>query len=234
MRERLSEKEKIARVVTGVDTDSTFMGVDDRSLDKMIDNAERQKWNDSVKEIEDKFKDHENALQEAADEYAKKLDGVQIYPIANYVIVRPFKENPFQKVKIDEKLKKMCDDNGENLPKESIKLSDLLKRNNIDIFKISKAYGLFEEYSHEILDVVNTKVKYEGYLRQQQEDVDKMLANEKVKIPEDFDYKSQKGLRAEAVEKLDKIRPLNLGQASRISGVSPADISVLAVLIKKR
>ena len=103
MRERLSEKEKIARVVTGVDTDSTFMGVDDRSLDKMIDNAERQKWNDSVKEIEDKFKDHENALQEAADEYAKKLDGVQIYPIANYVIVRPFKENPFQKVKIDEK-----------------------------------------------------------------------------------------------------------------------------------
>jgi hypothetical protein len=103
MRERLSEKEKIARMVTGVDTDSTFMGVDDRSLDKMIDNAERQKWNDSVKEIEDKFKDHENALQEAADEYAKKLDGVQIYPIANYVIVRPFKENPFQKVKIDEK-----------------------------------------------------------------------------------------------------------------------------------
>ena len=103
MRERLSEKEQIARMVTGVDTDSTFMGVDDRSLDKMIDNAERQKWNDSVKEIEDKFKEHENALQEAADEYAKKLDGVQIYPIANYVIVRPFKENPFQKVKIDEK-----------------------------------------------------------------------------------------------------------------------------------
>jgi hypothetical protein len=103
MREKLSEKEKIARMVSGVDTDSTFMGVDDRSLDKMIDNAERQKWNDSVKEIEDKFKDHENALQEAADEYAKKLDGVQIYPIANYVIVRPFKENPFQKVKIDEK-----------------------------------------------------------------------------------------------------------------------------------
>ncbi len=103
MREKLSEKERIARMVSGIDTDSTFMGVDDRSLDKMIDNAERQKWNDSVKEIEDKFKDHENALQEAADNYAKNLNGVQIYPIANYVIVRPFKENPFQKVKIDEK-----------------------------------------------------------------------------------------------------------------------------------
>ena len=138
------------------------------------------------------------------------------------------------KVKVDERLKNLCDENGENLPKESIKLSELLKRNNIDIFKLSKQYGLFEEYPREILEVVNTKIKYEGYLKQQQEDVDKMLANENVKIPEDFDYKVQKGLRTEAIEKLDKIRPLNLGQASRISGVSPADISVLAVLIKKR
>ena len=139
-----------------------------------------------------------------------------------------------EKVKVDEMLKKLCEKTGENLPKESIKLRELLKRNNIDIFDLSKTYGLFEGYSREILEVVNTKIKYEGYLKQQQEDVEKMLANENVKIPEDFDYKKQKGLRAEAVEKLDKIRPLNLGQASRISGVSPADVSVLAVLIKKR
>lgn len=139
-----------------------------------------------------------------------------------------------EKVKVDETLKKLCEKTGENLPKESIKLRELLKRNNIDIFDLSKTYGLFEGCSREILEVVNTKIKYEGYLKQQQEDVEKMLANENVKIPEDFDYKKQKGLRAEAVEKLDKIRPLNLGQASRISGVSPADVSVLAVLIKKR
>ena len=139
-----------------------------------------------------------------------------------------------EKVKVDEMLKKLCEKTGENLPKESIKLRELLKRNNIDIFDLSKTYGLFEGCSREILEVVNTKIKYEGYLKQQQEDVEKMLANENVKIPEDFDYKKQKGLRAEAVEKLDKIRPLNLGQASRISGVSPADVSVLAVLIKKR
>jgi len=139
-----------------------------------------------------------------------------------------------QKVKVDEKLRKLCKENEENVPKESAKLCDLMKRNNIDIFKISKTYNLFRECQKDILEVVNTKIKYEGYLKQQQEDVEKMLANEKLKIPEDFDYKTQKGLRAEAVEKLDKIRPLNIGQASRISGVSPADISVLSVLIKKR
>ena len=139
-----------------------------------------------------------------------------------------------QKVKVDEKLRKLCKENEENVPKESAKLCDLMKRNNIDIFKIAKTYNLFRECPKDILEVVNTKIKYEGYLKQQQEDVEKMLAKEKLKITEDFDYKTQKGLRAEAVEKLDKIRPLNIGQASRISGVSPADISVLSVLIKKR
>ena len=60
-----------------------------------------------------------------------------------------------------------------------------------------------------------------------------MLANENVSIPEDFEYKAIKGLRNEAIEKLSQIKPLNLGQASRISGVSPADIAVLSVLVKK-
>ena len=60
-----------------------------------------------------------------------------------------------------------------------------------------------------------------------------MLVNEKLIIPDDFDYSSVKGLREEAKEKLLKIKPKNIGQASRISGVSPADISVLAVLVKK-
>ena len=63
--------------------------------------------------------------------------------------------------------------------------------------------------------------------------IEKALANEKLKIPEDFDYNNVKGLRKEAVEKLNIIRPLNIGQASRISGVSPADVSVLSILVKK-
>lgn len=137
-----------------------------------------------------------------------------------------------QKVKADETLEKLFSDNGEPLPKENLRFVDMLKRNNIDIFKIDAAYHLFEEDKH-LLELVNTKTKYEGYLKQQQEDVEKMLANENVLIPVNFDYTSAKGLREEAKEKLSQIKPLNLGQASRISGVSPADVSVLAILIKR-
>ncbi len=138
------------------------------------------------------------------------------------------------KVKVDETLKKLCEENGENLPRESMKLHDLMRRNNFDIYKLNKTYHLFDGESKALLDIVNTKIKYEGYLQQQKDEVEKMLANEEVLIPADFDYYAQKGLRTEAVEKLDKIRPLNLGQASRISGVSPADVSVLSILIRKK
>ena len=138
-----------------------------------------------------------------------------------------------EKCKISEKLKDFYKSNNETLPKESIKFCEMLKRNNIDIYKIDDEFGLFSEDEKPFLEFVNTKIKYEGYINQQEEDVEKMLANENVPIPENFNYKKQKGLRAEAIEKLDKIRPLNLGQASRISGVSPADISVLSILIKK-
>lgn len=138
-----------------------------------------------------------------------------------------------QKVKIDENLKNLFIKNKEPLPKENLHFSDLLKRNNIDIFKINECYHLFDEFDKRLLEIVNTKIKYEGYLKQQQDEVDKMLTNESVKIPDDFDYLSQNGLRVEAREKLSKIRPLNIGQASRISGVSPADISVLSILVKK-
>ena len=101
MRNELSAQEKLAREVSKVDSDAIFMNVDDRTLDEHIDARKREKWNEGVQKIEDKFANHEKKLQEAADEYAKNLNGVQIMPIANYVIVRPFEENPFQKVKVD-------------------------------------------------------------------------------------------------------------------------------------
>ncbi len=138
-----------------------------------------------------------------------------------------------QKVKVDENMKKLFEENGENLPKESMKLCDILKRNNIDIFKLNDVYHIYENEDRLMLEIINTKIKYEGYLKQQQEDVEKMLSNESVLIPAEFDCFSIGGIRQEAKEKLSSIRPLNLGQASRISGVSPADISVLSIYVKK-
>jgi tRNA uridine 5-carboxymethylaminomethyl modification enzyme len=85
-----------------------------------------------------------------------------------------------------------------------------------------------EEYQQ-----VEISIRYEGYIKKQQEQVDHMEKLENQLIPEDIVYENLESLRSEAREKLAKIRPLSLGQASRISGVSPADISVLAIYLKK-
>ena len=138
-----------------------------------------------------------------------------------------------KKVKVDEKLVNFYSSHNESVPKESVRYRDILKRANIDIFDIQKEFGEFKDYDYDILEKVNINIKYEGYLKQQEEEIEKALANEKITIPEEFDYSAIKGLRQEAVEKLIKIKPLNIGQASRISGVSPADISVLSVYVKK-
>lgn len=148
--------------------------------------------------------------------------------------LKQLEERLQEKVKVDDKLKELFEGNGENLPRESMLLRDILKRNNIDIFKINDAYHVFDGEDKLLLDLINIKIKYEGYLKQQQEDIEKMLKNESKIIPEGFDYSKAQGLREEAKEKLAQIRPLNLGQASRISGVSPADVSILSILIKRK
>ena len=108
---------------------------------------------------------------------------------------------------------------------------ELLKRNNISIFDIKEEFGLFKNISNNILKYVETEVKYEGYLKRQELLINQMKKNEDIKLDKDFDYNKIKGLRIEARQKLNKFKPLTLGQASRISGVSPADISVLTVYL---
>ena len=81
---------------------------------------------------------------------------------------------------------------------------------------------------------VNTELKYEGYIRRQKEQVERFKKLETRRIPEDVDYTSISGLRLEARQKLQSIRPENIGQAGRISGVSPADVSVLLIWLEQR
>ncbi len=85
-----------------------------------------------------------------------------------------------------------------------------------------------------VAEKVETEIKYEGYISRQLAQVEEMLRLEKQKIPENIDYDDVYGLRLEAVEKLKKVAPRNIGQASRISGVSPADVSVLAIYLEKK
>ncbi|MBE7074658.1 MAG: tRNA uridine-5-carboxymethylaminomethyl(34) synthesis enzyme MnmG [Clostridiales bacterium] len=136
------------------------------------------------------------------------------------------------KLKLDDTLFALFKAKGESAPTVGMSVKKAIKRSNINIFDIEEYYGLFTNYDKRILEYVNTEVKYEGYIAQEDEDIAKLLKQEAIKIPENIDYLSLKGLRMEAREKLDKIRPLNVGQASRISGVSPADISVLIIYLK--
>ena len=132
-----------------------------------------------------------------------------------------------------QELKKLFEENGESLPKESLTVKNILKRSNIDAFKFNEKFGIFNDFDFEIINEMNIMVKYEGYLKQQEEEIEKFKKNEDISIPSNFDYRKYHGLRLEAIEKLENIKPLNIGQASRISGVSPADIAVLTVLVKK-
>lgn len=113
-----------------------------------------------------------------------------------------------------------------------ISARDMLKR-NIPLKDIIKEFGLFGDYPYDILERVETDAKYEGYLQKGLEQIEKARKLEEKKLPKDMDYLSIRGLRVEAREKLDAVRPENLGQASRISGVNPADIAVLMVCLKK-
>ena len=114
-----------------------------------------------------------------------------------------------------------------------IKLVDLLKRSELNYEKLADIDNNRPELSTIEAEEVEIQVKYEGYIKLQEEQVKKFKKLENKKIPEDIIYSEIKGLRLEARQKLDKIKPLSLGQASRISGVSPADINVLHIFIEQ-
>ena len=110
-----------------------------------------------------------------------------------------------------------------------VRLYELLKRPQL-------SYTDFAEFDNDrpklkvsLINRLETELKYSGYIKIQQEQVEKMRKLEQKLLPTDIDYKTIKGLRLEAQEKLNKHKPLNIGQAGRISGVNPADVSVLLI-----
>lgn len=124
--------------------------------------------------------------------------------------------------------------NGENEIETSISCLNLIKRNNITLQKICDYFNVFKNYSKTVIEEVNTEIKYEGYIKKQAEQIEYAKKQEDMKLDVNFDYSVIKGLRLEAIQKLNDIKPLNIGQASRISGISPADINVLIVYLKTK
>lgn len=115
-----------------------------------------------------------------------------------------------------------------------IKLSELLRRPEIGYEALAEIDAERPNLSHGVRLSVEIGVKYEGYIRRELAEVERQKRLEEKRLPEGIDYFKVTGIRREAAEKLDKIRPTNLGQASRISGVSPADISVLLIYLTSR
>lgn len=115
--------------------------------------------------------------------------------------------------------------------KSGTNLLDLLRRKEITYAKLQEAFAL-PQLTEQVEEQVEIFAKYEGYIAKQRQEVERALKLENKKIPADIDYRAIKELSTEAAEKLDKVRPASIGQASRISGVSPADINVLMIALE--
>ena len=128
------------------------------------------------------------------------------------------------------KADKLVQESGGEPLKAGVMYADLLRR-GIPLAKLTEVFGILEGVPRDVKDSVETEIRYAGYLRQSEEQIERAKRMEEKPLPADIDYEKLEGLRLEAREKLQRIRPLNLGQAERISGVSPADIAVLMIYL---
>ncbi|MBU0995540.1 MAG: tRNA uridine-5-carboxymethylaminomethyl(34) synthesis enzyme MnmG [Proteobacteria bacterium] len=122
---------------------------------------------------------------------------------------------------------------GTNLIDNGIYLDQLLKRAEVTYEDIEKLSGSPASVNESIAKQVGIEIKYEGYIKRQLEEIKKFQNLERIRMPEDFDYASVHGLSNELKEKLARIRPVSLGQASRIDGMTPSAISVIMIMLKK-
>ena len=137
-------------------------------------------------------------------------------------------------IKPTEKVNEFLEKNNTSKITNGVKLADLLKRSELSYKKLAEIDENRPVLDDEVAEEVEIQVKYEGYIKLQEEQVEKFKKLEQKLLPENIEYKNIKGLRLEARQKLDKIKPNSIGQASRISGVSPADISVLLIYLEQK
>ncbi len=149
--------------------------------------------------------------QEMIDKEVERIKGVSLSPTPEITAFLDEKNSP----RID---------NG-------AKLCDLIKRAELDYESLAPFDTARPNLPRDVREEVGIMIKYEGYLKRQSEQVERFKKNEERKIPKDINYSEVYGLRIEARQKLEKLRPENVGQAGRISGVSPADVAVLLIYL---
>ncbi|WP_027339677.1 tRNA uridine-5-carboxymethylaminomethyl(34) synthesis enzyme MnmG [Halonatronum saccharophilum] len=151
--------------------------------------------------------------KEAIEEEIKRLESIEVFPTDD---------------KVQEVLRNF---NSSELNNKDT-LARLIKRPELDYHSLKEIDSNRPDLPYNVREEVEIQIKYEGYIKKQEKLIDKQKEIEDKKIPEEVDYNDIDSLRLEAKEKLNKVRPISLGQASRISGVSPADISVLTIYLK--
>lgn len=156
------------------------------------------------------------------NKFKDKLDKMKLYYDALNTNISPKKFSAF------------FESIGESIPNNSLTYKDMLKRANITSDNLIDNFEDLKYFDRRIMAEVSSCIKYEGYLNKQNASIKELQKLENKLLPTDIDYSKIDGLRLEARQKLNKIKPLNLGQASRISGVSPADITVLMVYLFKK
>ena len=130
----------------------------------------------------------------------------------------------------------ILEENGSNPVDQAYRAAQILTRPNINLKKLSQIETIgnkAKEYTEEVQEQAEINIKYKGYIDKEKENVAKLRRMENIKIPVDFDFNKVPSLSSEALQKMNNIRPKSIAQASRISGVSPADINVLLIYLGK-
>jgi tRNA uridine 5-carboxymethylaminomethyl modification enzyme len=137
-------------------------------------------------------------------------------------------------IRPSEELNRVLEESGTSPIANPTQLSELIKRPQLDLEKLASFDTCRPFLKKSVAFAAQTEVKYDGYVKKQLAEVKRNEKTEQRAIPESIDYTKIKGIRIEAMQKLEKIRPMTIGQASRISGVSPADISVLLIYLSEK
>ena len=163
------------------------------------------------------------ASRERYEKMLRKKEGVaqELSRLKNTTALRP-------------QMAALLESRGEPVPQRTPRLYDLLKRNGISYEDLSSCDPSPRALPADVAEQVEIEARYEGYIQKQIAEVEQFKRLESRRLPDDIDYSALPGIRLEARQKLDAQRPVSIGQASRISGVSPADIAVLLVHLDKR